>query len=460
MRGRNPITSKRLSKDKMSKRKYRIRWDRVFLMLVCPILLFSLVVTCVYHAAIGVSSLFSGKEEVKGDTVAVRKVSKEMLLADTRMTARIDSFMNQPMRLQKEDIAVSVYDATTGKYVYCFNDGKLLPPASCMKIPTAVAAIKTLGLDHRYYESLLVRGEIRRDTLVGTLLLRADADPLLEDLHGLVRQMRGRGIRHIRGNVMVTLELEDTLRQHPTAKKWDIPYNKTPLLLKGKAHVTRQLIQSLRMGGVTFKRDSSVRPQGKYHYAAASSHRMRDALIPMLVNSSNIRAEAIFYHLDYKAGLRPDRKIEWSRPHTVETFLRNTFRDDSTHVMKGFVINDGSGLSPENRLNARFLVEVLDYARKDKEMYGFFKNEAFATPCDGTRRGSLLSRMSRPDLRGRIFVKTGTIVTIGASSLAGYLQGVDGHEYIFSIINVNSPVAEGRLFQDRLCRLMMTGKTR
>lgn len=322
----------------MSKRKYRIRWDRVFLLLVCPVVVLCLAGTCVYHAAIGVSSLLSGKEAENEDTVAVRKVTPEMVLADKVMASRIDSFMRQPMRLKQEDIAVSVYDVTTGSYVYGHNDRKLLPPASCLKIPTAVAAIKLLGLNHRYYESLLVRGEIRRDTLVGTLLLRADADPVLEDLSGLVRQMRRRGIRHIRGNVMVTLELEDTLKQHPTAKKWDIPYNKTPLLLKGKPYVTRCLIRTLRAEGVTFKCDATVRPKGKYHYAASSSHPMRAALIPMLTNSSNIRAEAIFYHLDYKAGLRPKRMIEWKTPHAVETFLRKEFRDDSTHVMKGFVI--------------------------------------------------------------------------------------------------------------------------
>lgn len=265
----------------MSKRKYRIRWDRVFLLLVCPVVVLCLAGTCVYHAAIGVSSLLSGKEAENEDTVAVRKVTPEMVLADKVMASRIDSFMQQPMRLKQEDIAVSIYDVTTGSYVYGHNERKLLPPASCLKIPTAVAAIKLLGLNHRYYESLLVRGEIRRDTLVGTLLLRADADPVLEDLSGLVRQMRRRGIRHIRGNVMVTLELEDTLKQHPTAKKWDIPYNKTPLLLKGKPYVTRRLIQTLRAEGVTFKRDATVRPKGKYHYAASSSHPMRAALIPM-----------------------------------------------------------------------------------------------------------------------------------------------------------------------------------
>ena len=91
----------------MGKRKYRIRRDRVFLLLVCPVALLCLAVTGIYHAAIGISSLFSGKDPAAGDSAVVRTLSKEMLLADRNMTGRIDSFMSQPMRLDKKDIGVT-----------------------------------------------------------------------------------------------------------------------------------------------------------------------------------------------------------------------------------------------------------------------------------------------------------------------------------------------------------------
>ena len=81
-----------------------------------------------------------------------------------------------------------------------------------------------------------------------------------------------------------------------------------------------------------------------------------------------------------------------------------------------------------------------------------------ATPGEPSRRGSLLSRLAHTDYRDRIFVKTGTMTTIGGSSLAGYIHGHDGHWYAFSIINTDSPVAESRIFQDRLCKTMMKGK--
>lgn len=443
--------------QKKRKKKYRIRWDRVAMLLAA----IAVCVAIIYYICVGIGSLYrwivSPQVEVlqdEAEPAAVADVSPQKLRETSAMTHRIDSFMHQPMRLDTSLIALSVFDATTQQQVYSYHDTQLLAPASCMKIATALAAIKYLGLDHRYRESLLVRGETRRDTLVGTLLLQADADPLFTDLSPLVRKMKSRGIRHIRGQVMVSLAREDTLRAHPTGKLWDIPYNKTPLLLKGKRYVERQLMATLRMSGITFRKDDTVRPKGKYKYAATSSSAMRDVITPMLIHSSNIKADALFYHLDWKAGLCPDRKVNWNIRHQSERVLRNIFTTDSTSQMKGFVINDGSGLSPDNRLTASFLVDMLRYAYKDRKIFEYFRDEAFATPSS-ERRGSLLTRLSNPTYRGRIFVKTGTLTTIGGSALAGYLEGGDGHWYIFAIINTDSPVAESRIFQDKLCKMMM-----
>ena len=53
------------------------------------------------------------------------------------------------------------------------------------------------------------------------------------------------------------------------------------------------------------------------------------------------------------------------------------------------------------------------------------------------------------------FCKTGTMTARGISSIAGYLEGGDGHWYIFTIMDDDSPVAEARMYQDRLLKLMM-----
>ena len=118
-------------------------------------------------------------------------------------------------------------------------------------------------------------------------------------------------------------------------------------------------------------------------------------------------------------------------------------------------MNDGSGLSPENRLTADFLVQLLVYAYKDSVIRNVLIDEALATPAHPTRHGSLLGRMSAPCYHGRIFCKTGTLVSFASSSLAGYACHKNGRWFAFSIINNNSPVYDAREFQDALCHLLV-----
>ena len=59
--------------------------------------------------------------------------------------------------------------------------------------------------------------------------------------------------------------------------------------------------------------------------------------------------------------------------------------------------------------------------------------------------------MNTPQYRERIYVKTGTLTTRALSSLAGYVQTTKGRWLVFAIINEDTPVAESRIFQDRLC---------
>lgn len=428
------------------KKKYRIRWGRVFIafliVIVMPIVL---LVRC----------LCGGDEQPEdGAEVVVRQLTPHDLRCDSVMSHRIDSFVHGPQRLDSNLIAISVLDLTTGVSIYNKQSDRLFPPASCMKIVTAMAAIKTLGIDYRYRESLQIRGEMVGDTLKGNLLLHADADPLMLSLDTLVKQLRAKGIRYVDGNVYVDLEIAERLVGHPSSKTWDIPYNKLPVLLKGKKFVLNNLVATMRANGIGYRRNGTVRPAGKYRIVAQSSSPLREAVAQMLIHSSNIKAEAINYHLDNKAGLTRNHCQRWDVKHYIQAFLENTFAEDSV-AMKGIVVNDGSGLSPQNRLTADFLVRLLDYAYHDKVLKDYFIDEALATPGEPSRRGSLMGRMARADYRGRVFVKTGTITTIGSSSLAGFLHGFDGHWYAFAIINADSPVAESRIYQDKICKLMM-----
>lgn len=441
-------------------KKYRVRWDRVAMLvagIVLSVIIIYYIIAGIIAAARWCLALFDGSDDAVADKVEVVKVSRAQLLESQRMTRRLDSLMSVPMRLDTAKIAVSVYDLTTQQPVYAFHEKSLLPPASCMKIATAVAALKRLGFGHTYKVSLLTRGVMKADTLVGSLMLLADDDPLFEDFTALTRRLKQRGINCVKGNIYLNLARKDTLRAHPTAKVWDIPFNRTPVLLKGERHVERNLRYALAAAGVRYVKDSSVKPGGKYNYVATVTHKLTDVITPMMIHSSNIKADALLYHLDFKRGLQKDQ-MDWNVRHDTELFCQETFSADGGDAMRGFVFNDGSGLSPDNRLTAAFLVEMLKYAYADASIRRYFIDEALATPDSGARRGSLLSRLSHPDYRGRIFCKTGTMTTKGGSSLAGYIYSNDGHWYAFAIINVDSPVAEARIFQDKLCKMMIKAK--
>lgn len=429
-------------------KKRRIRWGRV---VIAASIVLALLATIIYYIILFIASLFSTADPTEAEETDFYdiKASKELLHDDKVMHDRLDSLMHQPQRLDTNMIAISVFDATTGQNVYNVRNTELHSPASCMKIATALAAIETLGIDYRYRESIQVRGTMKGDTLIGNMLVHSDDDPLLESFDSLIQQMKNRGIRHVRGNVYFSLARTDTLRPHPSAKVWDIPYWKTPLMLKGQRYVERQFMANLSSRGVSFKRDWSVRPKGQYRAVASSSHKLTDVLTPMLIHSSNIKADAVFYHLDYKARLSKNHKIDWDAEHYLRKYLVKEFADSS------IVINDGSGLSPDNRMSSDFLVALLKRIYSKKHLREYFINEGLASPGIPGRSGSLLTRMSRPEYRNRLYCKTGTQVTIGTSSLAGFIHGYDDHWYIFAIINTDSPVAESRMFQDRVCKLMM-----
>ncbi len=453
--------------------KHKIRIRRIRKMALAFILILIAVVIA--------WAVLSTNDEAETAETEVIPVDPKLTHESEMMTAVIDSFIHSPQRLDTTKMSISIYDITAMRQVYAMHDQQLLPPASCIKLPTAVAAMELLGMDCKMNASLLAKGTMKGDTLIGNLCLKADPNPLIESIDTLTWQLRKAGIRSIRGSISLDLALEDTLMEHPSAKTWDIPYNKTPVLLKGKEFVMKAFRYSLQQQGIAVKDDVSVKAQGEQRVVASVDTEIQNIIRYMLIFSSNIKAEALFFYLDRKQGIVKDRKQHWTTPHAVETCLRGIFCDPvkaeddeekateskkkrtklpadlnpTTRTMAGFVINDGSGLSPENRVTASFLVDVLRYAYANEQMRNFLIDKGMATPGDPDRTGSLHGRMLKPEFIGRIYGKTGTMTTIGGSSLAGYLHGKDGHWYAYCIINNDSPVYESRRFQDRLCGLMV-----
>jgi D-alanyl-D-alanine carboxypeptidase/D-alanyl-D-alanine-endopeptidase (penicillin-binding protein 4) len=179
-------------------------------------------------------------------------------------------------------------------------------------------------------------------------------------------------------------------------------------------------------------------------------HPLREVLAPMLIYSSNIKAEAVYYHTDHFLDRRSDTRAgEGSAMrHFVKHEVKGIVRPD-------MVINDGSGLSPQNRMTADFLIKLLKYAYDDPLLRQEMMDCLLATTADEERRGTLYGRMNDECFEGRVFCKTGTLATRAVSSLAGYLLGEDGRWYAFAILNEETPIFEAREFQDAVCRSLI-----
>ena len=350
-------------------------------------------------------------------------------------------------------LAVDVYDLTRGCYVYEYHSHRRLIPASCMKLLTGIRALKQLGPDHQYSSQEYLLGTVKRDTLYGDLLLQMDDDPLLLSFDEFTQAVKNRGISHVKGKIIFDLLRTDTLRPHHTAQPYDITYKQVPLLMKGAPRVRSEFLTSLRAADVTYEGDTllfNAPLKNNAELIYVSQTPLREVLKPMLINSSNVKAECVFYHNIHAQDrlAEPDTSLRMS----AFDFIQSECIYDR---MANFVVNDGSGLSPENRLTADFLVQLMVYAYKQTEIRDILIDEALATPAHPVRHGSLLGRMSAPCFKDRIFCKTGTLVSYASSSLTGYAHHVNGRWFAFSIINNNSPVYDAREFQDALCRILV-----
>ena len=402
-------------------------------------------------------------------------VFHDTVFTNPAMARRIQKLVDTPLRIDTSRLGICVYDLTGQAMVYGHHEGASMVPASCMKLLTAIASLRILGCGHYYESSLITDGTVDRGTLTGTLVVAMDDDPLIESFSPLTDALKEKGIHTIVGDIVFDLARADTLRQHASAMPWDIPYSKVPLLMKGATRVRREFMQALSASGISFQKnmllshpcllgiDQDTHPASyrivlnRIHAnphttrLARVRHSLREVVAPMLIHSSNIKAEAVFHHTAHALS-------RWAGPEADPATVMLSFIHHQLDIDTcGLVVMDGSGLSPQNRLTPRFLTQLLTWAWTDASIRRVLLGEALASPAS-PRSGSLMGRMRSPRFRDKVFCKTGTLTTKGVSSLSGYCLGADGHWYAFSIIHEDTPVYESRNFQDRLCGILVGGK--
>jgi D-alanyl-D-alanine carboxypeptidase/D-alanyl-D-alanine-endopeptidase (penicillin-binding protein 4) len=107
--------------------------------------------------------------------------------------------------LPVEAIGIFVQDPESGRVVFSAGADRPLNPASTMKLLTTFAALEMLGPAFSWRTEAWADGTLRGDVLQGNLVLRGSGDPklTLENLWLLLRAVRNRGLRHIRGDLVL-----------------------------------------------------------------------------------------------------------------------------------------------------------------------------------------------------------------------------------------------------------------
>jgi D-alanyl-D-alanine carboxypeptidase/D-alanyl-D-alanine-endopeptidase (penicillin-binding protein 4) len=148
-----------------------------------------------------------------------------------------------------------------------------------------------------------------------------------------------------------------------------------------------------------------------------------------LVNkfSSNVMARHLLLTLAAEKSGRPATAAAGER--VIAEFLASR-----GIVIPDLVIENGAGLSRDERITAQGLADVLREAWRSPFMPEFAASLPLSA-IDGTLR----RRFRSPDMEGRLRMKTGSLQDV--SALAGYVNAASGRSYV-TVIMLNHPGAD------------------
>ena len=125
------------------------------------------------------------------------------------LRAELTRIFNAPVN-ERGVWGIDIRSLDTGERLFEMNSGKLMMPASNMKILTVSAAADTLGWDYRFTTTLEMRGTVSNGVLHGDLIVRSNGDPTINSRNGRAdavlaqwtQALTDAGLRSIEGRVI------------------------------------------------------------------------------------------------------------------------------------------------------------------------------------------------------------------------------------------------------------------
>ena len=377
----------------------------------------------------------------------VRLVPAEPVVKEIPRTiaSRLDSLLADSL-LDYAQVAIYVYDMTADSAVFDHGRHQRMRPASTQKVLTAIAALRLLGANHSLSTSLYVEGTQSGSVLQGDLCVKGGFNPLLgkSDLQAFADALLAKGIRKVSGNLKLDMSFKDTL-EAGSGWCWDDENpSLSPLLYGGKDVFAVEFRKVLRQKGISLGgEDVLAEASETARLLRTRRTSLKQILVPMMKQSDNQMAEAMFYQIAALSGKR------WATAEDAVRRINGFIRSELQLDPAQYKVADGCGLSPYNFTTPAFMVELLRYAYRTPSVQSHFLSSLPVAGEDGT----LKKRMLETSACQNVCAKTGTLT--GVSTLAGYATAANGNKLCFAIfVHGQRRGSEARAFQDKVCCIL------
>ena len=317
-------------------------------------------------------------------------------------------------------------------------------PASAVKLATALTALHTFGVDHRFTTGVWTDGTL--DQTTGTLrgnLIISGRDPSFHYEHAvmLARELNRQGIRSVTGDLIVAPRFTmnfDWSAQHSGDMLYDTldvsrrsaaatrAWNDERVALGDSAGL--QSVPSVAVMGAVYV--DSV-PANAHMLLVHRSSKLVDVLKVLLCYSNNFMAERIGDSLGGAEGVR--------------RFLLREVGLTPAEVQ--LASTSGLGI---NRVTPRAMLKIFRALRNELAKNKLSPSDIM--PVAGVDPGTLQKRYTNGLSRGSVIAKTGTLIRTdsGVSALVGQMRTRRGETLLFVIFNQRGNVLRFRENQDSL----------
>lgn len=347
------------------------------------------------------------------------------LLCCLQTRADIVEDFSQTRGVNAGSSSMLVIDLSTGETVLEMNADIPLIPASIMKCVTTATLLSRLDEDARFHTEVYAAGTVRDGILDGNLIIVGSGDPSLNSRHvegnkdicsQIAAALTERGVRSIAGRIVVDEDVWSGPAVPPSWMSGDLPHaygtGSHGLNFEDNASGSRsvsnpaavfdtRLRAALERNGIVVEGES-VREGERELILDHESVPLDEIMRSCMMRSDNQYAEAL---------LRSYAVADGGKGSVSDAAAQESeYWKKQKAPMQGVNIVDGSGLSRQNRVTARFMAHVLAERSENPYYASFF-------PLAG-QEGTLRSFLAGTPLEGYVALKTGSMK--GIQCYAGY----------------------------------------